>query len=359
VVSARSHRWLRRRFAELAQLRATARASGTSIISALPKYARLVLAESYSPAEVFMLGFVGQASPVAEANFISKERMLAVQQRVNPRDCFDFTEDKLVFFARCVEHGLPTPRVRAAFSTEPCQAGSVPVAHDGAQLAAILAADEPWDLVFKPVAGVHGHGVRILRLDHGTFTDSNGARYTADDLVALVAQSDYRSWLAQDRLYPHRALAALSGSPFLQTARVVSCVDRNGSVRVPIAWLRLIAGAGPFDNFNFGASGNMVATVDLATGQIDHVLAPGEPGRGVVEAWRHSATGALFADFTLPFATEIRDLVVRAARAFTPLRTIGWDVAITETGPSLIEGNVTWDPLPTKRNLRIIAESLQ
>ena len=49
----------------------------------------------------------------------------------------------------------------------------------------------------------------------------------------------------------------------------------------------------------------------------------------------------------------------RAARAFAPLRTIGWDVAITPDGPSLIEGNVTWDPLPTKRDLRLWLPALE
>lgn len=318
-----------------------------------------MLTEQYSPAEVFMLGFLGKTCPIIEAKFISKERLLAAQLRVNPRDCFDFTEDKLVFFRRCVESDLATPRVRLAFCAEPCKAGGVPVVQDAAQLALLLAGRDPWDLVFKPVAGVHGHGVQVLRLEHGKFISADGARYTADDLLGLAARSEYRSWLMQDRLYPHRALVALSGSQFLQTARVVSCVDRNGTVRIPIAWLRIIAGAGAFDNFNFGESGNLVATVDLPSGRIDHVFSPGKSGRGVVETGRHPGTGAVFADFTLPFAAEVHELVVRAARAFAPLRTIGWDVAITDAGPSLIEGNVTWDPLPTRRNLRIIADSLR
>ncbi len=306
-----------------------------------------------------MLGFVGTSGLVDESNFISKERMLAVQLRANPRKCFDFTEDKLVFYRRCVEHDLATPRVHAALCAEAREAGDVPVVADASQLAALLATDEPRDLVFKPVGGVHGQGVLILRLEHGVFRGTDERVYTAGDLQAEAARYDYRSWLIQDRLYPHHALVKLSGSQFLQTARVVSCLDPDGQVRIPIAWLRIIASAGAFDNFNFGESGNLVATIELPDGSIDHVLAPGPPGRGVIELTRHPVTGMSFADFKLPFAAEIHRLVTRAARAFAPLRTIGWDVAITDAGPSLIEGNVTWDPLPTKRNLRTIADSLQ
>ncbi len=57
--------------------------------------------------------------------------------------------------------------------------------------------------------------------------------------------------------------------------------------------------------------------------------------------------------------TEVQDLVRRAALAFAPLRTIGWDVAISDAGPSLIEGNVLWDPLPTRQDLRTVVASLQ
>jgi hypothetical protein len=49
-------------------------------------------------------------------------------------------------------------------------------------------------------------------------------------------------------------------------------------------------------------------------------------------------------DFKLPHWQEARKLAERAARLFLPLRTIGWDVALTEEGPLLLEGNAEWDP---------------
>jgi hypothetical protein len=35
-------------------------------------------------------------------------------------------------------------------------------------------------------------------------------------------------------------------------------------------------------------------------------------------------------------------LVQRAAHRFRPVRVIGWDVALTEAGPVLVEGNSEW-----------------
>jgi len=36
--------------------------------------------------------------------------------------------------------------------------------------------------------------------------------------------------------------------------------------------------------------------------------------------------------------------VEATAVKFWPLRTIGWDVALTPNGPRIVEGNVWWDP---------------
>lgn len=351
--------WLLRRVSEIGRL---ARAPSRYRIgwwTALRGLLRLVFSQEYSANEVLMLGLLDPSSLVREPMFVSKENLLSIQSRINPRSCFPYTEDKLVFFQRCVDKVLATPRVFAAFCPGRVLPNAVPVITGSSELLALMAGGAPRDFVFKPAPGVHGRGVLLLRFEGSTFSTPDGSLYDADALLAHAKRSVYADWLFQERLSPHRDLVELSGTQYLQTARVVSYLDPTGDVRIPFAWLRIVAGNTVFDNFNFGASGNLVGTIDVATGRLKHVLSAASDGLGLIELACHPRTGRPFAGFSVPYMPEIRDLVTRAAHAFAPLRTVGWDVAITDDGPSLVEGNVTWDPLPTRDDLLSVARSLK
>ncbi len=53
----------------------------------------------------------------------------------------------------------------------------------------------------------------------------------------------------------------------------------------------------------------------------------------------HPESGVRIADFTLPMFDEVVDFVDRMARVVPQVRYVGWDIALTPTGPVLVEGN--------------------
>lgn len=53
----------------------------------------------------------------------------------------------------------------------------------------------------------------------------------------------------------------------------------------------------------------------------------------------HPTTGVTFDGFPIPCFEQISDLVLETARQEDKILVIGWDVAISENGPVLIEGN--------------------
>ena len=67
---------------------------------------------------------------------------------------------------------------------------------------------------------------------------------------------------------------------------------------------------------------------------------------------KHPITGALITGVKIPFWEEVLDLVTNSALEIKDVRTVGWDVAISKSGPTLIEGNDNWD----KTHFELISE---
>jgi len=61
----------------------------------------------------------------------------------------------------------------------------------------------------------------------------------------------------------------------------------------------------------------------------------------------------------LPFWDEACALAETAARHFLPIRTIGWDVALTPEGPVILEGNFWWNPFNQHSNMGLVGELLK
>jgi hypothetical protein len=83
----------------------------------------------------------------------------------------------------------------------------------------------------------------------------------------------------------------------------------------------------------------MVAPVDMTSGRLGNAVGATAERPVVDVVMRHPVTGVAFDGFQLPYWAEVRDLVTRGARAFEKLPALGWDVAIAEDGPILIETN--------------------
>ena len=122
----------------------------------------------------------------------------------------------------------------------------------------------------------------------------------------------------------------------VNTVRVITQLDNT--LNPVILGCRLRIGVnGVVDNL---AAGNIAAPVDADTGIVfgggiySDITKPDET--------IHPVTKTPIVGFQIPFWKETVDLVKKVAVVNPVNRSIGWDIAITETGPELIEGNREW-----------------
>jgi Sugar-transfer associated ATP-grasp len=201
--------------------------------------------------------------------------------------------------------------------------------------------------VFKALWGVEGYQVLVLGCraadDRGTFQTLSGERYDADRLVGFALETkdlerkgvlDPQAYLIEERVRPHPALAELVG-PTLCCVRVVTFIGTNGAPGILGAVYKIQPKPLGVDHLSHGAIGSWVdpETGTLAQGRTRHELGYTSVIPG---------TDKTFVGFKLPHWTEVRDVALKAARVFPWARSIGWDIAISDRGPVLIEGNAEW-----------------
>ena len=130
----------------------------------------------------------------------------------------------------------------------------------------------------------------------------------------------------------------------VNTIRIVSMasdepINEDGD-HFKIAWATLKMGGatGCVDNLRGGGVG---AAVDLDTGTLC-TDAVSDAGKTIYQT--HPVTGTKIKGFKIPFFKEAVDMVREIVETKHVGGYIGWDVAITEDGPMLIEGNAIPGP---------------
>ena len=235
--------------------------------------------------------------------------------------------DKGKFERWLARNGLPTVRTLLEFA-------------DGRLAASALGAGglPRRDLFSKPNDALQGRGTERWTYagtaDGARWKGEDGRPRTEPELLAEFAElSRARGLLVQEQRRNHAALAALAPGA-LSTVRVLTLRGLDGRVRVVTAVAKLPGGDAPTDHMG---RGGVAAPVDLATGRLGRAVGKGKPFLAPVE--RHPRTGAPIAGFQLPRWEEAAALAVRAHEALDRLVCVGWDVAILDDGPVIIEGN--------------------
>lgn len=123
----------------------------------------------------------------------------------------------------------------------------------------------------------------------------------------------------------------------INTLRIVS-INKNGRVYILTSLLRI--GTNKTGNVDNLAKGGLAVGIDEkgVLKQYGYY----KPGYGT-KTDVHPDSGVRFTSFFIPKWNEAIDAVMKAHRVFHGLRSIGWDVAITEDGPCFIEGNDNWE----------------
>jgi hypothetical protein len=276
--------------------------------------------------------------------YMTMSELESLQRRANPsREGRNIADSKLAFYRWCIAHGLPTPRVFGYAAREKAEhCPDVPFIGSDDRFFELLDTAGTDTFLLKREYGSHGHGLIRFRYSGGHLRDDNGDAIDTARLLSWIRQQDTR-YLLQAAERPHPELYPIMPGPSLGTVRMVTFMSGERPT-LWIACMRMPLGANVADNFDRGQAGNLLASVDVQSGRIRRCLVPSTMApTSLTRCNTHPETGAEIAGFTFPHWDSVTRLVTQAASRLNSMYTVGWDAALTDNGPSLVEVNWRYD----------------
>lgn len=184
----------------------------------------------------------------------------------------------------------------------------------------------------KPLAGMLGENIFNLKIQNQKLFKNN----EPINEVELMSIFNSGKFIIQEKIKQHNVLDKIF--PFsVNTMRIQSVLTEKEVIPFCVK-IRFGNNNNFIDNW---AKGGVLVGVDINTGKLhkDGFLKP-EYGTRVTE---HPFSKIKFEDFTVPYFHEAIELIKKAHSYFYGIHSIGWDVAITPDGPTIIEANHRWE----------------
>ncbi len=244
-----------------------------------------------------------------------------------------FVADKVMYTSLIRQLGFRTTETQGVFSTMR-RAGNIPTLSSVEDLRRFLVEQAVFPLFGKPQSYSGSFGSALLdRLDGEDIVLGDGRRVGVQAFCEEIAREYGEGYLFQTALQQHEALSEVTGSA-IGTLRIVTVRD-EAMPRVLYSLWKIPSPKAMSDNF--WQDGSMIAPVDEKTGIVGQCRIGTGPDARDIET--HPVSGRAFKGLQVPCWDEACRMATEAHALFPEFGVIGWDVAMTPEGPSLIECN--------------------
>lgn len=239
-------------------------------------------------------------------------------KNINHAPDLDAVDDKAIFYSICKMNGLSIPAIYSIIENKnssvnlPCE-----------------------DLIIKPARGSKGTGIELWEYTNGKYHYET-LMLGPDELKEHIQEKFsalHLPIIIQQRITNHNGLAELSTGGLI-TVRVVTVRTAENQILHLMSVLIIPVGK------KLLRHKVILSPINEETGELGAATTYGVIPRTFD---KHPDTNLAFVGLQIPYWKEILSLTKEAHTHFMDFASLGWDIAITESGPVIIEANKIWD----------------
>ena len=257
---------------------------------------------------------------------------------LNPLKYMSLARNKYMAHKMMENTGVRTSGLYCYYQPEARYAVNNECAGDLSGVLQILKAKGVQSCVIKTTESSHGDNVWVIKSIGYQDDDAIMIRFDGQELT-LSSILGEEALIFESLVRQTDQFASFNASS-VNTVRFMTALYPDGSAKVIATFIKIGREGRCVDNA--GGGGNVDVCVDVETGEIRYAVQ--------FDGWHHAQdidchpdNGNLLNGVVIENWEAVKSEVIRFQQAFPYCKVAGWDIAITDEGPVVIEINDFWD----------------
>ena len=257
---------------------------------------------------------------------------------LNPVKYYSLARNKYLAHKMLEDTGVRKSELYCYYQPEARFISSNEKASDREGVLRILKNKKVQSCVIKTTESSHGDNVWVINAIEFRDDDAVMMRFDGESLL-LSSILGKEALIFESVVKQTKQFAAFNESS-VNTVRFMTTLYPDGSARVIATFIKIGRAGKCVDNA--GGGGNVDVCVDTETGEVKYAIQY-DGWRNIKEIEKHPDSGNQLNGVMIENWQAIKEEVRKFQQAFPYCKAAGWDIAITDDGPVVIEVNDFWD----------------
>ena len=270
--------------------------------------------------------------------FLGLNEQRVYMDYLNPIKYYSLARNKFLAHKVLEDAGIRTSTLYCYYQPEAHYSDCDNNANDLCGVMTILKSKNVRSCVIKTTESSHGDNVWVVE---DIMYEANDALLTRfdDKVVKLSSLLGDEPLIFESIVHQTKQFASFNESS-VNTVRFMTTLWPDGSSKTIAAFIKIGRSGRCVDNA--GEGGNVDVCVDVETGELKYAIQY-DGWRNIQEIDNHPDSGQPLNGVLIENWRSIKSEVELFQQAYPFCKAIGWDIAITDVGPVVIEINDFWD----------------